>query len=45
MGRIRDIQQGPDGAIYVAIDAQVRGIDGEPTPIYRLVPVPRGATH
>ena len=27
--------------IYVAIDAVVRGKDGEPTPIYRLVPVPR----
>jgi glucose/arabinose dehydrogenase len=45
MGRIRDVQAGPDGAIYVAIDAQVRGADGEPTPIYRLVPVPRGTTH
>jgi glucose/arabinose dehydrogenase len=45
MGRIRDVHQGPDGAIYVAIDAQVRGIDGEPTPVYRLVPVPRGTSH
>jgi glucose/arabinose dehydrogenase len=45
MGRMRDVQQGPDGSIYVAIDAVVRGKDGDPTPIYRLVPVPRGATH
>ena len=43
MGRMRDVQQGPDGSIYVAIDAVVRGKDGEPTPIYRLVPVPRGS--
>lgn len=42
MGRMRDVQQGPDGAIYVAIDANVRGKDGEATPIYRLTPVPRG---
>ena len=33
MGRMRDVQQGPDGSIYVAIDAVVRGKDGEPTPI------------
>jgi glucose/arabinose dehydrogenase len=44
MGRMRDVQQGPDGSIYVAIDANVRGVDGEPTPIYRLVPVERGTT-
>lgn len=44
MGRMRDVQQGPDGHIYVAIDANVRGVDGAPTPIYRLVPMPRGAT-
>jgi glucose/arabinose dehydrogenase len=44
MGRMRDVQQGPDGAIYVAIDANVRGKDGEATPVYRLVPVPRAAT-
>jgi glucose/arabinose dehydrogenase len=41
MGRMREVQQGPDGFIYVAIDATVRGSDGGPTPIYRLVPVPR----
>jgi aldose sugar dehydrogenase len=41
MGRMRDVQQGPDGAIYVAIDANVRGTDGAPTPVYKLTPVPR----
>ncbi|MEZ5419105.1 MAG: PQQ-dependent sugar dehydrogenase [Vicinamibacterales bacterium] len=41
IGRIRDVQQGPDGAIYVSIDANVRGVDGEATPVYRLVPVER----
>ena len=35
MGRIRDIRQGPDGYIYLAID----GDDDELTPIYRLEPV------
>ena len=43
LGRMRDVQQGPDGSIYVAIDANVRGVDGEATPLYRLVPVARGA--
>jgi glucose/arabinose dehydrogenase len=41
MGRMRDVQQAPDGSIYVAIDANVRGTDGAPQPVYRLVPVPR----
>jgi glucose/arabinose dehydrogenase len=40
-GRIRDVQQGRDGLIYLAIDANVRGADGAPTAILRLVPVPR----
>ena len=44
IGRIRDVQQGPDGTIYVALDANVRGVDGEAMPLYRLVPVPRAAT-
>jgi glucose/arabinose dehydrogenase len=35
MGRIRDVRQGPDGYIYLAIDH--RG--GEPTSIVRLEPV------
>jgi aldose sugar dehydrogenase len=41
MGRMREVALGPDGAIYVGIDADVRGKDGEATPIYRLTPVPR----
>jgi glucose/arabinose dehydrogenase len=41
IGRIRDVQQGPDGLLYLAIDANVRGTDGPPTQIFRLVPVPR----
>ena len=40
-GRLRDVQQGPDGFIYVAVDGNARGFDGEPTPILRLVPVER----
>ena len=38
MGRLRDVQQGPDGSIYVAVDGDARGFDGAPTPIVRLVP-------
>ena len=34
MGRIRDVRQGPDGYIYLAID----GGQGPPTPIVRLEP-------
>lgn len=34
MGRIRDVRQGPDGYIYLAID----GRDGAPAPILRLEP-------
>jgi glucose/arabinose dehydrogenase len=41
IGRIREVAQGPDGSIYVGIDADVRGADGGPTPIYRLTPLPR----
>jgi glucose/arabinose dehydrogenase len=37
LGRIRDVRQGPDGFIYLAIDD--RG--GAPTAIVRLVPVTR----
>ena len=36
MGRIRDVRQGPDGYIYVAITSRAAG---EPTPIVRLEPV------
>lgn len=38
IGRIRDVRQGPDGYIYLAVDNR----DGAPTPIVRLEPVPRG---
>jgi glucose/arabinose dehydrogenase len=38
MGRIRDVRQGPDGYIYLAIDD--RG--GDKTPILRLEPVGEG---
>jgi glucose/arabinose dehydrogenase len=41
MGRLRDVQQGPDGLVYVAVDGNARGVDGAPTPIVRLVPAPR----
>ena len=37
IGRIRDVKQGPEGFIYLAID----GRDGTPTPIVRLEPAPR----
>ena len=36
-GRIRDVRQGPDGFIYLAID----NAEGKPTPILRLEPVAR----
>jgi len=35
IGRVRDVRQGPEGFIYLAIDDR----DGEPTPIVRLEPV------
>ncbi len=37
LGRIRDVRQGPDGYIYLAVD----GDDDEATPIVRLEPVAR----
>jgi glucose/arabinose dehydrogenase len=37
-GRLRDVQQGPDGLIYVAVDGDARGFDGAPTPVVRLRP-------
>ena len=37
IGRVRDVRQGPDGYIYLAIEA--RG--GDPSPVVRLEPVPR----
>lgn len=36
-GRIRDVRQGPDGFIYLAIDSR----EGKPTPILRLEPANR----
>lgn len=36
-GRVRDVRQGPDGYIYLAIEDQ----GGKPTPILRLEPVAR----
>jgi len=41
MGRLREIRQGPDGLIYLAVDGDARGFDGAPTPILRLVPAGR----
>jgi glucose/arabinose dehydrogenase len=35
MGRIRDVRQGLDGYIYLAIESQ----NGSPTPVVRLEPV------
>jgi glucose/arabinose dehydrogenase len=37
IGRVRDVRQGPDGFIYLAIDHA----QGQPTPIVRLEPVKR----
>lgn len=37
VGRIRDVRQGPDGFIYLAIDDRT----GKPTPILRLEPAAR----
>ena len=34
MGRVRDVRQGPDGFVYLAIDHR----DGEPTAVLRLEP-------
>ena len=36
-GRVRDVRQGPDGLIYLAIDDRT----GKPTSVVRLEPVPR----
>ena len=35
LGRVRDVRQGPDGYIYVAIDDRQGGL----TPVVRLEPV------
>ena len=39
IGRIRDVRQGPNGIIYLAMDGDARGFDGDPTPIVRLIPI------
>jgi glucose/arabinose dehydrogenase len=41
MGRVRDVRQGPDGLIYVALDGGTRNGDGPPTRIIRLEPAGR----
>jgi glucose/arabinose dehydrogenase len=41
VGRIRDIRQGPNGFIYVALDGGARWVDGPPTTIVRLEPAGR----
>ena len=41
IGRIRDVRQGPDGFVYLAIDGETRDIDGPATGIVRLVPAGR----
>ena len=40
-GRVRDVREGPDGLIYLALDGATRDIDGPPTGIVRLEPVER----
>jgi glucose/arabinose dehydrogenase len=37
VGRVRDVRQGPDGLIYLAIEDR----DGAPTPVVRLEPAER----
>ncbi len=38
VGRIRDIREGPDGFIYIALDGGTRWEDGPPTAILRIEP-------
>ena len=39
VGRIRDIREGPDGLLYLAVDGSTRDVDGPATPILRIRPV------
>jgi glucose/arabinose dehydrogenase len=41
IGRVRDVEQGPDGLIYLALDGGTRDADGPPTAILRLEPTGR----
>ena len=41
IGRVRDVEQGPDGLIYLALDGGTRDADGPPTAILRLEPAGR----
>ena len=41
IGRVRDVREGPDGFIYLAIDGETRDVDGPATGIVRLVPAGR----
>lgn len=41
IGRVRDVEQGPDGRIYLALDGGTRDDDGPPTAILRLQPAGR----
>jgi glucose/arabinose dehydrogenase len=41
IGRIRDVAQGPDGYVYLALDGGERWVDGPPTAILRLEPAGR----
>lgn len=38
IGRVRDVEQSPDGAVYLALDGGTRWEDGPPTAILRLEP-------
>ncbi len=41
LDRIRDVREGPDGFIYLALDGDARGFDGDPTRIVRMEPAGR----
>jgi glucose/arabinose dehydrogenase len=41
VGRIREVVEGPDGHVWIAIDGGARWEDGPPTKIYRLEPAGR----
>jgi len=41
IGRVRDVREGPDGYLYLALDGGERWVDGPPTAIVRLEPAGR----